>query len=324
VTLRAWERRYGLVQPRRTETGHRVYTRDDVRLIKRVVKLLDRGVPIGRVAPLLDHEADDPFPSDDELDVRDASVWRDAREKMLQAISLFDEQRMTNIYNETLSLYTLDLVIHQLVVPTLITLGDRWDSRPEGIAEEHFFSTFLRNKLGTRFHHLSSFSSGPKIVMSCLPEERHELGLMMFALFAATAPASAQSPDTVDPSDAEAFREVISGQMAAFARDDGAAAFAFAAPSIQRLFLTPENFMAMVRAGYQAVYRPQAVAFEPPIRVPAPRGEGSDGEGAFAQPVRVTGPDGRPVLAMYHMERQPDGSWRIAGVVLRALAEREG
>lgn len=146
--------------------------------------------------------------------------------------------------------------------------------------------------------------------------------LILLALLAGAAPVAAQAPETtVDAADAEAFRAVISGQMDAFARDDGAAAFAFAAPTIQRLFATPENFMAMVRAGYQAVYRPQAVAFEAPIRVPAQNDTDSE---AFAQPVRVTGPDGRPVLAMYHMERQPDGSWRIAGVVLRALAEREG
>ena len=62
------------------------------------------------------------------------------------------------------------------------------------------------------------------------------------------------------------------------------------------------------------------------MAVPARDGAGGDGAtaSAFAQPVRVTGPDGRPVLAMYHMEQQPDGGWRIAGVVLRALEEREG
>jgi hypothetical protein len=148
--------------------------------------------------------------------------------------------------------------------------------------------------------------------------------LILFALLAAPASALAQSPGAVDPADAAAFQEVIRGQMAAFARDDGAAAFAFAAPSIQRLFATPERFMAMVRAGFQPVYRPQAVAFEAPIRVSAPTANGDGSGDALAQPVRVTGPDGRPVLAMYHMERQSDGSWRIAGVVLRALAEREG
>ena len=156
--------------------------------------------------------------------------------------------------------------------------------------------------------------------------------LLVLAAAAAPAPdpAGAQSPggdtDPAAPTQyAEAFRAVIDAQMEAFARDDGAAAFAFAAPAIQRQFGTPERFMAMVRTGFQPVYRPRAVTFETPIRVPARDGAG-DGKtaSAFAQPVRVTSPDGRPVLAMYHMEQQPDGSWRIAGVVLRALEEREG
>ena len=147
----------------------------------------------------------------------------------------------------------------------------------------------------------------------------------------AAAPAGAQTssgdPGRAVPAEyADAFRAVIDAQIAAFARDDGAAAFAFAAPSIQRLFTTPERFMAMVRTGFEPVYRPSAVAYEAPIRVPARGAEKESDESsvAFAQPVRVTGPDGKPVLAMYHMEQQPDGSWRIAGVVLRALAEREG
>ncbi len=158
------------------------------------------------------------------------------------------------------------------------------------------------------------------------------LAVLLFVLVAtpvavaAPAPSLAQAPDSgADPAiHAEAFRAVISGQMAAFARDDGAAALAFAAPSIQRLFGTPERFMAMVRGGFQPVYRPRTVAFEAPIRVPARDNSGGGSGEALAQPVRVTGPDGRPVLAMYHMERQGDGSWRIAGVVLRALEEREG
>jgi hypothetical protein len=166
---------------------------------------------------------------------------------------------------------------------------------------------------------------------------KRALAIMMFGLLAiigpAPAPAMAQTSDT-DPTAnaarADAFRAMIDAQMAAFARDDGVAAFAFAAPSIQRLFATPDRFMEMVRASFQPVYRPRTVTYDAPIRVPARGGDGGGDEtsresnSAFAQPVRVTGPDGKPVLAMYHMEQQPDGSWRIAGVVLRALDEREG
>ena len=64
--------------------------------------------------------------------------------------------------------------------------------------------------------------------------------------------------------------------------------------------------MAMVRSSYRAVYRPQQVRFEAPVVV----------DGAPMQPVHVVGPDGVPALALYIMQRQPDGAWKINGVQL--------
>ena len=102
----------------------------------------------------------------------------------MKAISGFDEPQLNAVYNEALSLYPLDVVNERLVIPTLRALGEQWSERPAGIAEEHFFSSFLRNKLGARFHHLSMNSAGPKLVAACMPGERHELGLLMFCLAA--------------------------------------------------------------------------------------------------------------------------------------------
>jgi hypothetical protein len=112
--------------------------------------------------------------------------------------------------------------------------------------------------------------------------------------------------------DAQAFRSVIEAQIAAFARDDGQTAFSFASPDIQQIFGTPENFMEMVRAGFTPVYRPQSYRFEDPVHL----------EGQPAQPVTVIGPDGRGVIALYRMQQQDDGSWRIAGVTLHPVDER--
>lgn len=108
------------------------------------------------------------------------------------------------------------------------------------------------------------------------------------------------------------FEAIIKAQIEAFSRDDGATAFAFASPGIQGMFGNPDRFMEMVRAGFAPVYRPRSYSFEPPIVA----------DGLPAQPVRVIGPDGRGVIALYRMERQPDGSWRIAGVTLHPIAER--
>jgi hypothetical protein len=107
-----------------------------------------------------------------------------------------------------------------------------------------------------------------------------------------------------------AIRAVIESQIDAFRRDDAAAAFSFAAPGIQARFGTPERFMTMVRTSYPAVYRPRTVSFEAAQVL----------DGRVIQPVVLVGPDGDVVIALYGMERERDGSWRIDGVRLVASA----
>ena len=106
--------------------------------------------------------------------------------------------------------------------------------------------------------------------------------------------------------DSSAIRDVISSQLEAFGRDDGPGAFAFASPNIRTKFQTPENFMDMVRRHYAPVYRPREVSFQE-LR-PGPRGP--------VQEVLLVGPDGELVTALYLMQQQPDGSWKINGVQL--------
>lgn len=129
------------------------------------------------------------------------------------------------------------------------------------------------------------------------------LGLV-FAL--ALRPALAADSQGVTPADAAAIRQVIERQMDAFRRDDGATAFGYASPLIQEKFGNPDRFMAMVRSGYPQVYRPQEVEFE----------ELAVEDIGPVQNVRVIGPDGVPVMAIYLMQRQTDGSWRINGCYL--------
>jgi cobalamin-dependent methionine synthase I len=66
----------------------------------------------------------------------------------------------------------------------LIELGLRWEEAEGSIAEEHFFSFYLRNKLGARYHHRSRSNNGPLVLLAGLPGEYHEIGLLLFALAA--------------------------------------------------------------------------------------------------------------------------------------------
>jgi DNA-binding transcriptional MerR regulator len=181
VTLRAWERRYGLITPQRTPKGHRLYTRQDVERIERIVELLSQGISVGQIKPLLEHTSDTTtlLPAADDID-----IWQRYRDRMLAAIEAFDEPLLENIYNDALSLYPVDLVTRNLTMALLNLLGQRWKQRTAGIAEEHFFSAYLRNKLGARIHHLNRRARGPLLLLACLPNELHDFGLLLFALAA--------------------------------------------------------------------------------------------------------------------------------------------
>ncbi|HQS18886.1 DUF4864 domain-containing protein [Reyranella sp.] len=130
---------------------------------------------------------------------------------------------------------------------------------------------------------------------------------LLGALLALALPAQAQ----VSEPDRSAIRDVIERQIEAFRRDDGAAAFGYASPSIQGMFGSPDTFMDMVRQGYRPVYRPRAVEFREIVTL----------QGMVTQKVHVIGPDGRPVTALYPMSRQADGTWRIEGCYLQAPEE---
>ena len=126
------------------------------------------------------------------------------------------------------------------------------------------------------------------------------IAVMLWAVSAAAQTAPVSAADEVR------IRAVVADQLAAFQRDDAKAAFAVASPSIQQRFQTPGIFMQMVKTGYAPVYRPRKVEFR----------DLADAEGIPVQRVYLVGPDGVLVIALYPMERQADGSWRIDGCYL--------
>lgn len=181
ITLRAWENRYGLIEPIRKASGHRLYTQEHIDLINRVVGLLDRGMRIGQVkAEVLSGTAE----SDSESSAVDErqNNWRRYINSMIAGIIRFDEQVLERTYAEVLSHYPVRLVTEKLLSPVLKELGERWISGKGSVAEEHFFAFYLRNKLGARFHHRSQNQTGPRLLMACLPGDMHEIGLLLFAL----------------------------------------------------------------------------------------------------------------------------------------------
>lgn len=113
-------------------------------------------------------------------------------------------------------------------------------------------------------------------------------------------------PALAEEGPAASIRTLIDRQIAAFRADDGATAYSFASPRLQEIFQSADVFMSMVKNAYRPVYRPQSVAF----------GRLRDHEGAFIQEVFVVDPDGVEWTALYALQQQADGSWRISGCQL--------
>ena len=106
--------------------------------------------------------------------------------------------------------------------------------------------------------------------------------------------------------DSAAIHTIIQSQIDAFRQDDGAAAYGFAAPAIKQIFPSVGAFMDMVRGQYQPVYRPQSMTF----------GALTDSAEGPQQRVYLVGPDGNRYVALYTLQRQSDGTWKINGCVL--------
>jgi Domain of unknown function (DUF4864) len=108
-----------------------------------------------------------------------------------------------------------------------------------------------------------------------------------------------------DEAATKAAQGTIAGQIEAFKAGDDAKAYSYAAPNIQMFFPDVQGFMAMVKKGYQPVWKPQTYDF-------GPAKEADNGQ--ISQEVFVTGPDGKPWTAIYTLVRGPKGDWLINGV----------
>lgn len=183
-TLRAWERRYGLLKPERTPKGHRLYCAQDVALIERILTLLEEGHALPHIAKLIKDEVE---VDDDQVSSKgneQTDHWAALIEKTLAAVRDYSSERIESIYNDASSLYPVDLVTARLVEPVLKILGSTWQERDSGIAEEHFYTNWLNHRLGARFHHAVGQATGNRLICACLPGSFHETGLKLFSISA--------------------------------------------------------------------------------------------------------------------------------------------
>lgn len=153
VTLRAWQRRYGLVQPARTEKGHRLYSEQDIRQIGEILSWLERGVSIGQVKGLLSE------PHSESV----SDHWQQTLEQFSQALLAFNQRKAESELNDLLASYPFELVRSRVLQPLVERLLGLWRERPDGELLQQVWLGWLH----TRFaRHLIEQEKGVPITLA--------------------------------------------------------------------------------------------------------------------------------------------------------------
>ncbi|MCR3962807.1 MerR family transcriptional regulator [Aeromonas veronii] len=153
VTLRAWQRRYGLVQPARTEKGHRLYSEQDIRQIGEILSWLERGVSIGQVKGLLSEPHSEPV----------SDHWQQTLELFSQALLAFNQRKAEAELNDLLASYPFELVRSRVLQPLVERLLGLWRERPDGELLQQVWLGWLH----TRFaRHLIEQEKGVPITLA--------------------------------------------------------------------------------------------------------------------------------------------------------------
>lgn len=175
--LRAWERRYGLLRPARSEGGFRLYSEADEHRVERMRQLLREGLAAAEAARRAVEGVSDVTAAagDGRPELEAGAV------QLRTALDGFDESGAQSALDGLFGTFTVETVLGSVILPYLVDLGERWSTGDATVAQEHFASNLIRGRLLGIGRGWDS-GEGPRAVLACAPGELHDLGLIAFAL----------------------------------------------------------------------------------------------------------------------------------------------
>jgi MerR family transcriptional regulator, light-induced transcriptional regulator len=168
--LRAWEARYGLLEPIRSDGGFRLYTAQDAERVARMKRGLDEGLSAAEAARRALAQA---RPGE--------ALLEDAQGRLLSAVRAYDEAAVQAVLDEALAGFAVETVLRELILPTLREVGARWERGELEVGQEHFASNLVRERL-LGLGRFWGRGGGPLAILACPPGERHDIGLIAFGL----------------------------------------------------------------------------------------------------------------------------------------------
>jgi MerR family transcriptional regulator, light-induced transcriptional regulator len=184
-TLRAWERRYRVVEPHRDPNGRRSYSPPDVIRLRKLREATERGHAISKLSRF----SDDELASVLATPANEGPARAAAKSFSAQLVDAAEDYRPDDCdqaLSMALALLPIEDVVTSVLAPTLIEVGERWHAGQFNVAQERIVTSAVRRQVGAVLDTYNKISSSDPIVFATLPDERHELGLLMSALIAAS------------------------------------------------------------------------------------------------------------------------------------------
>jgi len=172
--LRAWEARYGLLSPERTEGGLRLFSEEDERRVRLMRKHIAGGLSASEAARLARS-------GEESASHEGPASFAEIQTTLARGIEALDEPMVHSALDQLFRAFALPFALSEVILPFLHQLGERWAAAETSIAHEHFAS----NVIGGRLRALTQGwgnGVGPRAVLACPPGERHEFGLLCFGL----------------------------------------------------------------------------------------------------------------------------------------------
>jgi MerR family transcriptional regulator, light-induced transcriptional regulator len=173
--LRAWEQRYGLLRPARSDGGFRLYSPQDEHRVATMRSHLEQGLSAAEAARITLDQESAPAPA------AELPVLALGASALRAALDRLDESAAHATIDGLLSSFSVETVLREVVMPYLRELGDRWERGEASVAQEHFASQVLRGRLLGLARGWDR-GPGPRALLACMPGEQHDLGLIVFGL----------------------------------------------------------------------------------------------------------------------------------------------
>lgn len=202
-TLRAWERRYEFCSPHRSESGYRLYSDRDIAVIRWLKLQVESGMAISQAVTWYQSLVEEglsaeqtvlPTASNDEFGFSPTIVPRQNKpekvpsfeqlqHELVNALVALNEAEAGSVLTESYSFYSIEEIGEQIITPVLVEIGERWHAGKLSITREHFATGYIQQHLLSILRGTRSNPNGESVWIACAPEEQHEVGAILLAVY---------------------------------------------------------------------------------------------------------------------------------------------